>query len=409
MTVSTLRSAERLEPRLVVRRRARPFFLRPRFVWSFGPALACVVLGLGVLLPTGNLLLPFEPTLTLEGKMGSKADFFDDQEVQRILMANHIKVHVTRTGSRDVAIHDIDEYDFVFPSGQPAADLIIQDRTNAVPNRYTKVYRPFTSPIVLATYREYAETLADNGIAAAQGDQDRAEALYYRLDLNAFLALVAKPGTSWNSIGIQQHGVSNGNGVLAQSPNICSSNSSGTYMGLVAFVQNGNKLPRDLDDAIRLAREIKPLVTAQGLPSADLFRPYITPDGHGTAPIIVVYEHQYLAYQVEQQARFGQLDHSRVLLYPSTNFLTQPEFIALNPDGDRLGQLVTDNAALRERAVELGFRVLAPTSAAESLPLANYLSEHHVPVPSSGNDDTKAFLPELNLFEEMVKITGGCP
>ena len=403
------RNQDTSEPRLVVYRRVTPFYVRRRFVWSFGPALLCVLLGLGVLLPSGNLLLPFEPTLTLEGKMGSKADFFDDAEVQRILMAHHISVHVTRTGSRDVAVHDIDQYDFVFPSGQPAADLIINDRTNAVPGRYTKVYRPFTSPIVLATYREDAETLADNGVATAQDGSGAEGALYYRLDLKAFLELVADPDKTWNAIGIQRHGVSNGNRVLAHSPNICSSNSSGTYMGLVAFVRNGNRIPTDLAEATRLANEIRPLVTAQGLPGADLFRPYITPDGPGTAPIIVVYEHQFLAYQVDQQAKLSQVDHRRVLLYPSTNFLTQPEFIALNPDGDRLGQLVTDNPALRRRAVELGFRVLAPTSDAESLPLANYLAEHHVPVPSSGNDDTKAFLPELSLFEEMVKITGGCP
>jgi hypothetical protein len=403
------RNQDTSEPRLVAYRRVTPFYLRRRFVWSFGPAFLCVLVGLGVLLPSGNLLLPFERTLTLEGKMGSKADFFDDAQVQRILMTHHISVHVTRTGSRDVAVHDIDQYDFVFPSGQPAADLIIRERTNAVPGRYTKVYRPFTSPIVLATYREYAETLADNAVATPEGESGTGEALYYRLDLNAFLDLVADRATTWNSIGIQRHGVSNGNGVLANSPNICSSNSSGTYMGLVAFVRNGNKLPLDLAEATRLANEIRPLVTAQGLPGADLFRPYITPDGPGAAPIIVVYEHQFLAYQVEQQAQFGRPDSSRVLLYPSTNFLTQPEFIALNPYGDRLGQLVADDPALRRRAVELGFRVLAPTSAAESLPLANYLEQHHVPVPSSGNDDTKALLPELDLFEEMIKITGGCP
>jgi hypothetical protein len=407
--LSLRRNVEASEPNLAVRRRARPFFLRARFIWSFGPAVLMALLGLGVLLPTGNLLVPFVPTLTLEGKTGSKGDFFRDAEVERILMSYHIRVHVTQTGSRDVAIHDIDEYDFVFPSGQPASDLIINERTNAVPARYTKVYRPFTSPIVLATYREYADTLADNGIATAQAAGDGEGPLYYRLDLKAFLALVADPTKTWNSIGIGKHGVSNGNGVLAHSPNICSSNSSGTYMGLVAFVQNGNQVPHDLAEAQRLANQIRPLVTAQGLPSADLFRPYITPDGPGTAPIIVVYEHQFLAYQVDQKAKFTKSDPRRVLLYPTTNFLTQPEFIALNPDGDRLGQLVTTDPRLRQRAVELGYRVLAPNSAAESLPLEQYLRDHDLPVPSSGNDDTKAFLPELNLYEEMIKITGGCP
>jgi hypothetical protein len=397
-----------LEPSLRVRRRAAPFFLRWRFFWTFVPVALIAVGGVTALLPTGNLLLPFEPTVTLEGKTGSKGDFFVDEVVQRILMRHHITVHVTRTGSRDVAIHDVDAYDFVFPSGQPAADLIINDRTNAVPQKFTKVYRPFTSPIVLATYREYAETLRANGIAEVQAD-DNGDRLYYRLDLKAFLDLVGVDGTTWNSIGIQQHGVANGNGILAHSPNICSSNSSGTYMGLVAFVENGNQIPRTLEEARRLANEIKPKVTAQGLAGADLFRPYVTPEGKGAAPIIVVYEHQFLAYQIEQHRQLGQVDRSRVLLYPSTNFLTQPEFIALNPAGDRLGQLVTGDPALRQRAVELGYRVLAPTPSDIALPLADYLEANHVQVPSSGDDDTKAVLPELPLFEEMIKITGGCP
>ncbi len=401
------RAAGIAEPRLAVRRRPAPFFLRWRFLWSFGVAVVAGLAGLGMLLPTGHLLLPFEPTITLKGKMGSKGDFFDDAEVQRILMAHHLRVHITSTGSRDVARYDIGSYDFVFPSGQPAADLIIKDRSNASPPLFTRIYRPFTSPIVLATYREYAETLRAKGIAAPQEGSDPERPLYYQLDLKSFLEVVAA-GKSWNDIGIKNFGVSNGNAVLAHSPNVCSSNSSGTYMGLVAFVQHGNQVPRDVAEATALAQKIKPLVTAQGLPAADLFRPYITPEGKGAAPIVVVYEHQFLAYQVQQRAN-GKLDSDRVLLYPSTNFLTQPELIALNADGDRLGRLVTENPALRRRAVELGFRVLAPTSATESLPLAEHLRASHVPVPTSGNNYTKAVLPELPLFEEMIKATGSCP
>jgi hypothetical protein len=398
-----------MEPRLTVGRRGSPFFLRWRFLGTFIPALVVAIVGAAVLLPTGNLLLPFVPTITLEGKTGSKGEFFLDDQVQRILLAHHIRVHVTLTGSRDVAVHDIGGYDFVFPSGQPAADLIINERNSPTAPKFTKVYRPFTSPVILATYREYAETLRSNGIAVPENDPDSTEPLYYRLDLKAFLDLVAVDGRTWNSIGIQQHGVSNGNGILAHSPSICDSNSSGTYMGLVAFVENGNQLPKDIDDARRLATQIKPKVTAQGLAASDLFRTYITPEGKGVAPIVVVYEHQFLAYQLDQQERTGSVDRGRVLLYPTTNFLAQPEFIALDPAADRLGQLVTEDPQLRRRAVELGYRVLAANSASEALPLDDYLRSHHLPVPSSGNDDTAAVLPELPLFEEMVKITGGCP
>jgi hypothetical protein len=398
-----------LEPRLAVRRRTPPRSRRRGLLIAFVAFLLVGLAGVSVLLPTGNLLLPFEPTVTIEGKTGSKGDYFLDDQVQRLLLAHHIRVHITQTGSRDVAVHDIAPYDFVFPSGQPAADLIIKDRANTTPALFTKVYSPFTSPIVLATYREYAQTLMANGIATPQ-DPAEANPLYYTLDLKKFLGLVAVEGKTWNSIGLQRTNISNGNGILAQSPSVCSSNSAGTYMGLVAFVTNDNRIPTTLDDARRLANEIKPKVTAQGLAVPDLFRTYVTPEGKGIAPIVVVYEHQYLAYQLDQKDRTGSVDAERVLLYPSTNFLSQPAFIALDAAGDRLGQLVTTDPALRQRMVELGYRALSSTpETASSLTLDSYLESQHMPLPSSDNDYTRALLPDLDLYEEMIKITGGCP
>ncbi|WP_212824409.1 hypothetical protein [Catellatospora sp. TT07R-123] len=397
------------EPSLAVRSRPAPFGLRRRFLVPFGAALACVIAGLAALVPSGNLLLPFEQTTVLEGKMASKGDFFEDPEVKRLLMRHHLQVHVTRTGSRDVALHELAGYDVVFPSGQPSADLIIAQRQSQSPPAYTRVYRPFTSPIVLATYREYAQTLEAAKIATPLAGAPEGHSLYYSLDLAKFLAAAADPAMTWNKLGLKRFDVSNGNAVLAHSPNVCSSNSSGTYMGLVAFVSNGNRVPRDLAEATALAQKIKPLVTAQGLPGADLFRPYITPEGKGSAPVIVVYEHQFLSYQMGQKAHTGHVDDSRVLLYPDTNFLTQPQLIALNPQGDRLSRLVTEDPDLRRRAVELGFRVLAPDAVTESLPLAQHLAGQGVQVPEFGGNDTKAVLPELPLFEEMIKVTGGCP
>jgi hypothetical protein len=196
------------------------------------------------------------------------------------------------------------------------------------------VYRPFTSPIVLATYREYAETLTDNGIATPQAT-DGEGPLYYRLDLRAFSPLVDDPSKTWNSIGIQKHGISNGNGVLAHSPNICSSNSSGTYMGLVAFVQNGNQVPHDVAEAQRLANQIKPLVTAQGLPRPTCSGPTSPRTGRARHRSSWCTSTSSSPTRWSRWRRSKKLDDRRVLLYPSTNFLTQPEFIALNPDGDR--------------------------------------------------------------------------
>lgn len=91
-------------------------------------------------------MVPFRQTLVLRGKMGSKSDLFEDAKVQEKLMRHHIRVHVTRTGSRDIATHDLSQYDFVFLSGEPAAGLVRRSRANE-----------WTGSAV--TYRRYAQEL----------------------------------------------------------------------------------------------------------------------------------------------------------------------------------------------------------------------------------------------------------
>jgi hypothetical protein len=91
------------EPRLAVRRQSSSLWSRRRLLVVFLPVLAAVLTGAAVLAVSGNVLLPFERVVTLEGKMASKRDFFEDEEVQRLLLKHHIRVHITSTGSREVA------------------------------------------------------------------------------------------------------------------------------------------------------------------------------------------------------------------------------------------------------------------------------------------------------------------
>ncbi|MFF3454926.1 hypothetical protein ACFYXH_11430 [Streptomyces sp. NPDC002730] len=395
------------EPRLAIRRQSSSLWSRRSFLVAFLPVLAAVLTGVTVLAVSGNILLPFERVVTLEGKMASKRDFFEDEEVQRLLMKHHIRVHITSSGSRDVAIGDISSYDFVFPSGQPAGDLITSQR--AAKNQYVKVHRPFVSPIVLATYREYAETLQDEGIATAQRSSVQNQPLYYVLDMGKFLESIHQE-TRWEKIGIQNHGITNANRIVAQSPDVCGSNSAGTYLALVAFTRHGkgDEVPDSDQEADDRAREIKPLLE-QGLPAADVFRTYISPEGKGIAPVVVAYEHQYLSYQVQYRAESKKLDSERVLLYPASQFVTQPQFIALNRDGDRLGELITRDPELRQRAMELGFRILDPTGEVAGDQLARFLQQRHIPVPSMAGDNTRSSMPRLRFLERMISIVGDCP
>jgi len=373
-------------------------------------ALPVPVIGMVVLMATGNLLLPLRQVVTIEAKMASKRDFFQDPEVERLLMKHGFRVHITNMGSREIAVQDLAGYDVVFPSGQPAADLITRER--AAQNRPALTYRPFVSPIVLATYRKYAEALTL--ARAARPQRTGGRPMYYTLDMARFLKLAEGDGEHpggyrWNDIDPAHTHVRNGNKILAQTSDICESNSAGTYLGLVAFIENHNDAPDTEAKAETLARKIKPLLVEQGLPSAERAETYLSPDGPSIAPISVIYEHQFLAHQIRHEAENGRTDDDRVLLYPSTRLVTEPQLVALTGDGARLGELVSDDPELQRRAVELGFRARSGGSDAPSDELADLLTERHIPVPTTSSDDTRAVLPRLSLLEDMIRIVGDCP
>ncbi|WP_326730507.1 hypothetical protein [Streptomyces phaeochromogenes] len=390
------------EPRLVVNRPERSRLRR-----TLALTLPVPVVGLVLLLASGHLLMPLDRVVTIEAKMASKRDFFEDPEVQRILMEHGFRVHITNMGSRDIANQDVQGYDVVFPSGQPAADLITNKRAKA--GNPVLTYRPFVSPIVLGTYRAYAETLKDAGVAEPQRNGGvGGRPLYYTLNMAKFLTLTAD-GRRWKNIGIKNHGVENGNKILAQTSNICQANSGGTYLGLVAFVRHGNDAPNGTREAEDLAREIKPLLVEQGLPSAEMAETYLSPNGKSISPIAVFYEHQYLAHQIRHQKAKGGPDTDRVLLYPDTRFVTEPQLVALTKDGERLGRLVTRNPELQARAVELGFRPRDATADGMSDQLAKFLTDRRIQAPVTSADDTKAVLPSLTVLERMIQIVGDCP
>jgi hypothetical protein len=389
------------EPLVKVRPRPKPFFLRPRFLLIFTPFGAFAVAGLVTLLLCGNLLLPFQRLVTLEGKAGSKAVFFNDEQVRKILLRHHLQVHISQMGSQAAVDTDHTSDDFVFTSGQPSAELLL-DRLRTG-NRYNIVYRPFVSPIVLATYREYAETLQRNSAATPQRNQIIGQPLYYNLNLTAFLNLIRQHRT-WDQLGIRAFGISSGNQVLAKTTDVCRTNGGPTYLGMVSYLIHG-RVPTSDREAEDFATDIKPLL-GDGLPEDEPVQ-YFVQEGKAT-PIIVMYEHQYLSYQLQAIKRMGKPDYDRVLLYPYPGFQTLPEFIALTKDGDQLGQLLNTDPQLRRRELELGLRVLDPTGANSSEQMARFLIKQRVQAPSIPVDYTRAELPEVNLLDKMDSVIYGC-
>ncbi|GAA3054276.1 hypothetical protein [Actinokineospora globicatena] len=395
------------EPEFTVVEPPRSIFRRKRFLGVFVPAGLIAVAGAIALFAGGVMALPLREVVVVNGRLASKAEFFADAEVRRILMAQGIQVSLDLAGSRDIAVNSTDGYDFVFPSGRPAA-LLIKQRLAQSGHRQPKMYKPFFSPIVLASYREYAEVLADPATGPVVTPQNTTgPRLYYDMPMDRFVDVVER-GTTWDRLAAPNRVLPNSNRVLAQTSDLCSSNSSATYLGLVAFVANGNVIPQTEADAIALARKVKPLLTAQGLPAEDMAGGYLAPDGQGLAPIAVIYEHQYLAHQLRTLERTGRVDDRRVLLYPAAQVQTVPEFLALTPAGDRLGELIMTNPDLRRRALELGFRVFEADGSVTTGQFAEFLTAHGLPVPSSGISDTETFLPSLPLLEKMIAEIGEC-
>ena len=142
------------EPTLLVVR-PRSVLRRKRFTWVLVPAVLVAVVGAITLSASGGVTAPIPDVVVVEAKMASKEDFFNDAVVRRVLMENGIQVHLTATGSREVATGDLGGYDFVFPSGRPVALLIKQQRKTE--RRFVKPHKPFFSPVVLGTYRAYAD------------------------------------------------------------------------------------------------------------------------------------------------------------------------------------------------------------------------------------------------------------
>jgi hypothetical protein len=145
------------------------------------------------------------------------------------------------------------------------------------------------------------------------------------------------------------------------------------------------------------------------MPESDLFRTYISPEGKSRGPVVVVYEHQYLAYQLDRLARTGEPDIERVLLYPREESLTDPEFIALKQGpADQLAELLATDPALRNRMKELGYRVFDDTDTVGTEQLFQHLYKHGLQVPRR-DELTRALLPNLDLLERLIDTAaGGC-
>lgn len=293
--------------------------------------------------------------VVLRGLIGSEKEaFFADPRVRAELQALGLTVNVEKVGSRAIAgsYAPGSPYDFGFPSGAPAAALLRQQA------KATRVFDPFYTPIVVASWRPVAEVLVANGLARKAGTG------HYVLDMPRLLAVMQK-GTRWSELKGNAV-LQTSRAVLLASTDVRTSNSAAMYLSLASYVANGMQVVQAQEEIDRVLPVVAPLFLKQGFQetsSAGPFGDYLAL-GMGKTPMLIAYESQLVEFWLRHPERFSGTE--MVVMYPSPTVYSKHVFVPYTEAGVRLGQALDTNPALRALAHEYGYRTAGDVKGPET-------------------------------------------
>jgi hypothetical protein len=320
----------------------------------------------------------------VRGLIGSeKESFFNDPRVQAVLRKNGLNVQFEKVGSRAIAQRtDLKNFDFAHPAGAPAAQKIQQ----AV--KAQQVFTPFFTPMVIASWRALLPTLEREGLVKKEADN------YYLVDMPRLVALMDK-GTRWKDLADNtNYAVSKS--VLVSSTDVRRSNSGAMYLALASYVANGNNVVQSDADLQKVLPLMTSIFLKQGFQessSAGPFDDYVSM-GIGKAPMVMIYESQFLEYLNKQADAKQKPNPDMVLLYPKPTLFTKHVFVGISPRGVKLGQLLETDTELQALAVEFGYRTSAPGV------FAKVSADKKWPVPANLVDVIDP--PSFELLERMI-------
>ena len=281
----------------------------------------------------------------IKGMIGSeKESFFADQRVVDRLVSNGLRAHVEKVGSREISTRDLIGYDFGFPAGAPAA-IALQRKAQA-----KQVYATFYTPMAVASWKLLLPIMMQEGLVKLS------EGNYYIVDMKRLLEMGEK-NMRWRDLkGNTVYATSKS--ILISSTDVRKSNSGAMYLALASYVANDNNV---VDTSVQ-ADKVLPFVTSlfmrQGLQessSAGPFEDYTTM-GVGKAPLVMIYESQFLEYQSKR----AEPNPDMVLLYPQPTLYTKHIVVPFTENGRKLGELLANDPELQKLAAEYGYRTTSP-------------------------------------------------
>ena len=341
-----------------------------------------LVLGLGAgIYVSVNEQLGKERIVTVRGLIGSeKEDFFRDPRVVEALAKKGLTVEVEKAGSRQIATQfKLKDYDFAFPSGAPAAEKIKRE------TKVNKAYEVFFTPMAVASWKMIATILEANGIVKQRDN------IYYIIDMTRLLQSIAAE-KRWSDLA-KNEGYNVKKSLLMGTTDVRQSNSAAMYLSLASYILNNNNI---VDSAAQIGPIIQPvesLFLRQGFmenSSAGPFNDYLVM-GPGKAPLVMIYEAQYLQEAV--RASSG-LNDAMVLLYPEPTIFTKHILIPFNDKGDRLAAALADDPELQKLAIEHGFRNR------DAAGFRNFVKSHNLAVPDTLVNVVEP--PTFEILEQMI-------
>lgn len=279
----------------------------------------------------------------------AKFDFLQHPAMTKILADAGLSVELTKSGAFASDVARAGEFDAVWPAGAAAAgDFAAAWKTSST-------YPVFATPLAIASWTKLLPVLEANGLAAKVGNH-----VDFYLD-KALPLMVA--GTRWNQLkGNNVFDVNKG--FLVNTPDVRKSSTSAMYIAQLAYILNGAEVPQDVAAGSALAEKLSSLITRQGYQEGTLagpFEDYIG-QGMGKAPMVLVYESQFVAAKRE-----GQLRDTAMLMYPQPGLVLKQVLVARTPAGQRLGEVLASNAEAQKLAAKYGFRTNNPAVFASAM------------------------------------------
>lgn len=353
------------------------------------PALAvALLLGVGAAIvvssqrkqETDAAQIAQQAVVQIRGMIGSeKEPYFNDPRVQARLRELGFAVSVDKVGSRALSTRSREGYAFGFPAGAPAA-ISLQRAAGA-----KQIYQPFYTPMAIASWKALVPLLEKAGLVRTDNGT------HYIIDMARLMAMIGE-SRRWNELpGNTVYNTSKS--MLISSTDVRTSNSAAMYLALASYVMNGNDIVNSQADADRLAPALASLFLRQGFQessSAGPFEDYTTM-GMGKAPMVMIYESQFLEYQSKRPSPNADM----VLLYPQPTLFTKHTLVPFNEAGQRLGQALASDERLQKLAVEYGYRT------ADTQQFTTFITEKNLRAPAMLVDVVDP--PSYEMLENMIR------